>query len=126
MGYEINVKLMDQIVLARQAGDNSYQISLELWMEIAKTCEANGCYKVLGISDTVNPLEMMDAYRHLEIYKKAGITTNYQIAWVEKNPASRAILKFTETIFKNRIMIMGQVFADVSEAMRWLLKDQSA
>jgi hypothetical protein len=44
------------------------------------------------------------------------------IAWVDQNPAAKQLLRFVETVLKNRSVFKGGLFENVEEAKKWLLK----
>ncbi len=90
---------------------------------LAKACEDVRCFKILGVTEFSNPLTTMEAYDHQNIFEEAGITQKYRIAWAEKNPEARKMIKFIETVLRNRGLEV-RLFSDVVEAKQWLLGDQ--
>ena len=121
MSYEMDIKFADGFLLVEVTGEDNYDVSHEIWMNIAQACEERDCFNVLGVSDMTNALATMEAYDHQKIFAEAGITLRHRIAWVEKNPEARKMIEFVETVLKNRNMVNGRVFSDVSEAKNWLL-----
>lgn len=105
---------------AREFGQDSYESSLRNWRELMAACAKHRCWNILGESHTT-PLSVADAYRHIEIYKEAGVTERHRIAWVAHSPEAAAMLRFAETVLKNRGLGTGHVFADVEQARNWLL-----
>jgi hypothetical protein len=73
-----------------------------------------------------NALTTMDAWRHQEIFAKAGVTRKIRIAWVDLNPDTFEITRFVETTLLNRGLVNGRLFADVREARQWLLENVTA
>jgi hypothetical protein len=122
MSYEITIRYEGDYLHVQHTGDDSYQISLALWRRISKACEKHKCFNILGESNTNKLLSTMDAFNHIEIFRDAGITHKYRIAWVDHNPATKHLFKFIETVLKNRSVAIGGLFENVEEAMKWLLK----
>lgn len=122
MSYEITIKYEGDHLHVQHTGDDSYQISLELWCRISKACEKHKCFNILGESNTNKLLSTMDAFNHIEIFRDAGITHKYRIAWVDHNPATKQVFKFIETVLKNRSVASVGLFENVEKAMEWLLK----
>ena len=114
------IKKEKYFILVKQAGEDSYEVSLELWKEVAKACKKYQCFNILGISDTT-PLKTMGAYDHHKIFDEAKITMKHRIAWVENNSKAIEMLLFAETVLKNRGRLNGKVFANVVEAKKWLM-----
>jgi hypothetical protein len=119
VGHEVTITREGDHLHVLVRGDDSYELSLALWRRIAEACEAHQCFKVLGESDC-EPMSTMDAYYHPRIFREVGITSKYRIAWVEKNRRSRSMIKFAETVLRNRSLPAGPVFEDAEEARRWL------
>lgn len=65
----------------------------------------------------------MDAFKHEKIFRETEVSLKYRIAWVKKNPIARENIQFVETVLKNRGLVNGGLFTDVSEAKAWLLKE---
>ena len=118
----IDIKKEDNYISATLTGEIDYTVFLELWKEIIRACDEYKCFNILGVSDT-KPMNNMDALNHEKIFKEAGVSIKHRIAWVEKNPSARAMIKFVEGVLMNRNLINGRLFADVSEAKAWLLKE---
>lgn len=118
----IDIKKEDKYILARITGNIGYAQILELWRGIIRACDEYQCFNILGISET-EPLSTMDAFGHEKIFRETGVSMKHRIAWVEKDPAAKKQLEFAETVLKNRGLVNGGLFADVSEAKAWLLKE---
>lgn len=83
-------------------GREDIEVASLLWPQVKEACEANGCFKVLGVADTTKPLGVMDSYKHAELFSSLGINYKYRIAWVELNSEAFNATSFTETILHNR------------------------
>ncbi len=123
MSLEPDITFEGEFVLFRYTGPDSFQISIEQMTQLAKACEDFRCFKILGVTEFSNPLNTMEAYDYQYIFEEAGITHKYRIAWVEKNPEARKMIKFIETVLRNRGLEV-RLFSDVVEAKQWLLGDQ--
>lgn len=118
---KISVTFEGEYILVKLTGDNSYEVSLNLWKKVIEACEKNQCFNILGVSNTNKPLKTMEAFDHINIFTEVGITQKHRIAWVEKNPEAAETFKFVETVIKNRGLGNGYLFSDISEAKNWLL-----
>ncbi|MCC9606891.1 hypothetical protein LOC68_15595 [Blastopirellula sp. JC732] len=102
-------------------GADSVPRSLELWKQIVAACEEYDCYNILGQSRTGGEFSTMDAFKHIEIFREAGITWKHRIAWVAADPHKYEDLKFIETVLRNRALVNGHLFRTTEEARHWLL-----
>ncbi len=122
MSYEMNVSFMENYVEAHSVGEKNYQTAEKLWSEITRLCNANNCYRVLGIAESTRQMSVMDSIDHQRLFRALKITPKYKIAWVELNAAEFEKLKALETILINR-GYRGKAFLDVDAARDWLLSD---
>lgn len=125
MNSKTSVTFEGEYILVQLTGENSYEVSLNLWHKAVEACEKNKCFNILGVSRTNNPLNTMDAYNHIKIFAEAGITHKHRIAWVEKNLEAAETFRFIETVIKNRGLGTGHLFHDISEAKDWLLGNKN-
>ncbi|HRZ40967.1 MAG TPA: hypothetical protein P5246_08160 [Candidatus Omnitrophota bacterium] len=121
MNYKIDITFKADHLFVQVSGEDSYETTLDIVKRIVAACEQYHCYNVLGVSDMKNPLDTMDAYEFQTIFKEAGVTFKHRFAWAQLNPEAREVLKFAETVLKNRGMLNGRLFADPDEAKKWLL-----
>ena len=101
-------------------GEKSIEWSRELWPAIVEVCEANDCYRILGISESLTVMPIMDGFDHVELFRKLGINTKYRIAWVDSNPDSIKTLRFMDAALFNRLL-PGRLFKTEEDARKWLL-----
>lgn len=101
--------------------DQSYERSLAMWKDIVQACEEHDCYNILGETHDTKPLETMDAFGHINIFKEAGVTLKHRIAWVAYGQTNKDAIHFTEMSLKNRGLVNGHVFDSVEDARAWLL-----
>lgn len=92
----------------------------ELWAAIVEACDQYNCYDILGISDLDQPFTTMEAFDHHKVFSDVGVTYRHRIAWVNRDPESSEMLKFTETVLVNRGKLNGRLFSTIDEAKRWL------
>ncbi|MCC9606892.1 hypothetical protein LOC68_15590 [Blastopirellula sp. JC732] len=107
-------------------GNNSLEKSFRLLCGIVAACEEFDCYNILGEAETKEELSTMGAFKHIDLFMKAGITWKHRIAWVAEAPDKYEQLKFVETVLRNRALANGHVFHTVPEARKWLLNDVTA
>lgn len=125
MSYKITISYESDYLHVRHTGDDSYQISLELWRCIAKACEKYQCFNILGESDTNKLLSTMDAFNHIKIFQDAGITLKHRIAWVNHNQSAKQQFRFIENVLKNRSTATGGLFENIEKGKNWLLNNES-
>lgn len=83
-------------------------------------CQKHSCFNVLGIANTITPLDVFEGFDHAGLFRALDIGHHYRIAWVELNLDAVDIASFIETVLINR-GLPGQLFSSVSEAKKWLL-----
>jgi len=104
-------------------GEKSIEWAREFWSAVVESCKANDCYQVLGISESITVMPIMDGFDHVELFKELGINTKYRIAWVEINPAAVKTVKFVDAALFNRLL-PGRAFTTEEEARTWLFSDK--
>lgn len=104
-------------------GRKPLSFSRKLWAEIVRVCEANDCYRVLGIGDTTEPPTTLDGFDHAELFRELGVSGRYRVAWYEKNEAARPSYEFIDDVLYNR-SLPGRLFDTLEEAKEWLLSDE--
>ena len=119
MNKTMNITFEGDHIRAESRGDKSIEWSRELWPAIVKACEANDCYKVLGISGSLTVMPIMDGFDHVELFRELGIDTKYRIAWVDSNPDSHKTLRFVDAALFNRLL-PGRLFMTEEDAKKWL------
>lgn len=106
-------------IRAESHNEKSIESARQLWTAIVEACEANDCYKVLGISESLTVMPIMDGFDHVELFRELGINTKYRIAWIELNPAALKTVRFIDAALFNRLL-PGRLFMTEEEAMKWL------
>lgn len=106
-------------VRADSRGTKSLAWSRQLFSAIVDACKANNCYLVLGVSESIKPISIMEGFEHIELFRELGINTKYRIAWVELNPAAVKTVRFVDAALFNR-MLPGRLFQTEEEARAWL------
>ncbi|MFI4875728.1 MAG: hypothetical protein ACIALR_10340 [Blastopirellula sp. JB062] len=107
-------------------GNVGFAASLRLWKRIVAACEEHDCYKILGEARTEETMSTIDGYKHIDIFREAGVTWKHQVAWVAEDEAKYKELKFVETVLRNRGLGHGHLFRNVDDARRWLLGEEPA
>ncbi|MCJ7592994.1 MAG: hypothetical protein MUO51_16740 [Woeseiaceae bacterium] len=119
MANTMTISLEGDHIKAVSRGEKSIAWSREFWRAVVAACEANDCYKILGIGESTNALPIMDGFEHVALFRELGINTKYRIAWVEMNPEAVKAVKFVDAALFNR-MLPGRVFQTEDEANNWL------
>ena len=110
-------------IRALSRGEKSIEWSRQFWAAVVESCTANDCYKVLGISESLTVIPIMDGFDHVALFRELGINTSYRIAWVELNPEAIKTVRFVDAALFNR-MLPGRLFKTEDEAKTWLLSDK--
>lgn len=122
MSLKVELTLEEGMMTFSHSGESNYETSLVLWSKIAQACQKHQCFDVLVVSDTDMPMSTMDAFDHQKIFRKVGITNKHRIAFVDRHPHGQQMIRFIETVLKNRGLLNGHVFTDIPAARRWLLE----
>ena len=101
-------------------GDKDMEFAENLWSQVARLCEQENCFNVLGVARSSTPLEALDAYEYARLYRKIGIDNRYRVAWVELEPHASDIASFIDTVLSDR-GYSDRVFPTEEEAREWLL-----
>lgn len=120
MAINFEISHSDALIKVHVTGNLNEDDVRQLWAAIVEACTSFDCYDILGISDLDRPFSTEDAYNHHQIFTDVGVTRRHRIAWVNRDPESRNILKFTESVLLNRSKLTGGLFASVDEAKQWL------
>ena len=102
-----------------KAEQDSFEVSLGFWTEIAAYCKANHFSKVLVEEDFETDNEIIDTYEIVSQGHKVGFT-RIKIAFVDRHNSQMNNNLFGETVARNR-GIQGKVFSNIKEAEKWLL-----
>ena len=106
-------------VRVESRAEKSIEWAREFWGAVVKECVANDCYKVLGISESITVMPIMDGFDIVALFRELGINTKYRIAWVELNPAAVKTVRFIDAALFNRLL-PGRFFESEAEATDWL------
>jgi hypothetical protein len=110
-------------IRVESSGEKSIEWAREFWTAMVEACKANDCYQILGISESITVMPIMDGFDHVALFKELGIDTRYRIAWVELNPAAVKTVKFVDAALFNRLL-PGRAFMSEEEARTWLFGDK--
>ena len=120
MTVKYSIKYVNSTIEVRATGIPDRAAVTQMWKDIIAACTEHHCFSILGISDMDRPLSLADAIDHQAIFLEAGVTIDHRIAWVQENADARKRTEIAETILLNRGLLNGRLFADESEARRWL------
>jgi hypothetical protein len=127
MSYKLKIEFKGKYVQVHLSGEFRFPIDdLECWKKIVTACEKYKCYNILGESIRQHPLlSTAEAFDYQKIFKAAGIDSKYRIAWVRKVAKAHKIIKFMENVIMNRGIFNGKIFSNISQAKKWLLKEEN-
>lgn len=111
-------------VIAR--GNNTAAKSFVMFRHIVAACQQHDCFNIIGEAETKEDMSTLEAFKHIEIFTKAGMTWKHRLAWVAADPDKYEQLKFVETVLRNRALLNGQVFRTLAEARNWLFGQPAA
>ena len=106
-------------IRAESRSEKSIEWSRTFWSAVLEACLENDCYKVLGISESLTIMPIMDGFDHVELFRELGINTKYRIAWVELNPDALKTVRFVDAALFNRLL-PGRLLKTEEEAKKWL------
>lgn len=109
-------------VLVIADGDKDHSYMDTMWRTAIAACEANNCFRLLGIGNTTTPVEIVDGYDLPSLFRELNVDGRYRIAWVEQDEDARDVVDFIATVLANR-GLPGRVFDTEAEAKDWLLSD---
>jgi len=118
--FEYSIAHEDSLVKVVTQGFFDYLKAYEMWKAIVATCNKSECFQVLGKTRQAAPIPMIDAYEHLDLIESAGVTPDFQIAWVSNVPPVLERLRLIETILKDRSLFNVSIFESEADATRWL------
>ena len=115
----MKITLEGDHIRAESRSEKSIEWSRKFWAAVVEACVKNDCYKVLGISESLTVMPIMDGFDHVELFRELGINTKYRIAWVELNPDALKTVRFVDAALFNRLL-PGRLFKTEEEAKKWL------
>lgn len=122
--YVIEFEHREGYLYARpQAEEDSLDISVGYWTDIAVYCVENGFSKLLVERDIGTHNSLGDTYEVVSKVHEVGLT-DVKIAFVERRPEHLEPDLFGETIALNR-GIYCKVLKNIKEAEEWLLSKKS-
>lgn len=122
MQNHIEVTFEGDHVLVIADGDKDHSFMDKMWRASIAACEANNCFRLLGIANTSTPVEIVDGYDLPALFRELGVDGRYRIAWVEQDEDARDVIDFIATVLANR-GLPGRVFDTEAQAKDWLLSD---
>jgi hypothetical protein len=123
MDYEIKITPKDEYIHVEVSGEANYNNALEMWQKVVEVCKQQKCYKILGEQNLRKTLTTSEVIDYPKLFKKAGMTDNHLIAWVDHNPRTRDTTEFIRDVLTNRFIGKGKLFNNLNDAKRWLLKE---
>ena len=119
--FEYSIEHERPYVRVTVSGSPDFLSIDRLWHDILAACKRYDCRRILGES-TTEQWGKADAYDHADVMEAVDLSTDYRIAWVERNPESWEAIKLVDAVAKNRGLDAGRVFDSVADAKRWLVK----
>ena len=119
MPFKYTIEHEDSLIRVAVTGSPDYLSTDRLWHDIVVRCKQNNCFRILGESATED-WQNADSYDHAAIFEAAGVTREYRIAWVERNPDAKEAIKLAEAVVSNRGHETALVFDNVADAKCWL------
>jgi hypothetical protein len=118
--YTVTFKHCDGYLYAYAQGkEDSYEISVGYWTDIAMYCKENGFSKVIVEEDFETDTSIIDKYELMSHGHDVGLT-GVKIAFVDRHSEQMKSNQFGETAALNRGLIV-KVFSNIKEAEAWLL-----
>lgn len=119
MAFEYSISHEDSLIRVTVTGSPDYLSLDRLWHDIVTRCKRHDCFRILGESAT-EEWHSADSYDHAAVFEAAGVTNDYRIAWVERNPDAKEAIKLAEAVVNNRGVETARAFDNKADAQRWL------
>lgn len=120
MTSTIKITFEGDHIRADSQGEKTIDWARGFWRAVVAACEENDCYRVLGVSESLTVMPILDGFDVVELFRELGINTKYRIAWVELNPEATKTMRFIDAALFNRLL-PGRLFETEAEARMWLL-----
>ena len=118
--YHITFEHRDGYLHVYVSGEeDSQEISLAYWMEIATYCQEHDVSRILVEEDFKTDNTMLDTYEFIS-QGAASDFAKIKIAFMDRHPEQTPTNLFGETVAKNR-GIFVKIFTDLQAAEKWLL-----
>ncbi len=101
--------------------EDSLEISLQYWKEIADECRRTGYKKVFIEEDIKEEVSIIEMYQFASEISKIGYS-DIRVAFVDRYLNQQELNKFGELVATNRGM-NGKIFNSSEEAEEWLLSN---
>lgn len=120
--YQISFEHRPEYLYVYVAGEeDSYEVSIGYWREVAAECKKSNIKKVLIEEDIPEAVEMSDMYRiasEIPLLGFAGV----RVAFVDRYTEQQKDNEFGELVATNR-GLYGKIFDNTEEAEKWLMGD---
>jgi hypothetical protein len=121
-GYKIEFEQRPDYLYAYVSGEqDSLEISLGFWREVAEECRAARAKRLLLEEDIKEAVSMLEMYQIAAEIPKLGFE-NVLVAFVDRYLDQQDINQFGEIVATNR-GLRGKIFNDVRAAEEWLLEN---
>ena len=120
MTFDYSIAAEETIIVARVSGVPDRNSVVEFWREVVATARKHDCHDVLGLASTERPMELGDALEIEAIFRAAGVTSDFRIAWLNPNPAARPMIDLVEELIRNREIADARFFESEADAREWL------
>jgi hypothetical protein len=122
MDYSLTIEPKPSYLHFVVTGPNSKEVVIKYLEEVLRECKARRCFRVLIEEHLEGPrLGPVDVFSIVSEGSSSGIGFLKAIAYVDVNAKSNG-MQFAETVAVNRSLPVC-VFATVSDAEQWLLKE---
>jgi hypothetical protein len=119
MSADLTITFEGDHIRAESRGVKTIAWARGFWTAVVESCEKNDCFKVLGISESLTVMPIIDGFDHVALFRELGINTKYRIAWVELNPEAVKTVRFVDAALFNRLL-PGRTFETEEDARNWL------
>ncbi len=117
MDTNITVEEFDNYLAFRVVGEDSVEVSLSYFHQVADTCKQKGFKKALIIEDLEGDLPTSEIFTVTE--QLPAVLRGLKVAFIDLRPNHASDNRFGETVVRNRGCNI-RVFNDVNEARAWL------
>jgi hypothetical protein len=120
--YTYSIDPEDTVIRLTTSGNFDYLRALQMWREVIAACKEANCFKILTISNVINPLPTAEVFNSSDFFTSVGLDNRFQLAVVTENPDVHESHQVAATALKTKGSFAASAFSNEREARRWLEK----
>ena len=118
--YTYSIDSENTVIRLTTSGNFDYLRALQMWREVIAACKEADCFKILTISNVINPLPTAEVFNSSDFFTSTGLDNRFQLAVVTENADVHESHQIAATALKTRGSFAASAFSNEREARRWL------